>query len=385
MESLRTNWLAVLVLWLSGLGAAAQYGKVSVTYDSLSAFYPDAGANVGFLVSLIGVVGIVLGVVAGLIVARIGFRRTLICGLLGGAVVSLFQSSLPGFGWLAASRVIEGMSHLSIVVAAPTLMAQLSEDRHRGLTLTLWSTFFGVAFALLGWFGIPFVATHGLGALFGVHSGFMGACSLAVLLCIPKDLGDKGKVIPTLSQVIRDHGRIYRSANISAPALGWLFYTFSFVSLLTFLPPFLSAPTRIAVMGALPLVSIATSLLLGVWLLRYLRAVQVVQLGFVAGAGFALAVWLLPWTELWCFGLAAAMGLVQSASFAAVPELNPGAEGRAQSNGAMAQMGNLGNSLGTPVIAAMILPFGLTGLALPIIVALTLGALTHWALARRYS
>ena len=44
------------------------------------------------------------------------------------------------------ARVIEGASHLAIVVAAPSLITQLSQPRYVGAAMTLWSTFFGVSF-----------------------------------------------------------------------------------------------------------------------------------------------------------------------------------------------------------------------------------------------
>ena len=144
-----TSFLRVFALWAAGLGAAAQYGKMSVIFDLLPDIYPQAGAALGFLVSLVGGVGILLGVVAGLVVARVRYRRALLFALWLGAAVSAFQAFLPGFGWMLASRVVEGLSHLAIVVAAPTLIAQLSAVKDRGFTLTLWGTFFGVAFAVL--------------------------------------------------------------------------------------------------------------------------------------------------------------------------------------------------------------------------------------------
>lgn len=381
MSALRHPVIIVFALWLSGLGAAAQYGKLSVTFAMLSARYE--GFNTGFLVSLIGVVGIVLGVVAGVLVAQIGYRRTLIAGLIGGAVISLLQSGLPGFGLMALTRVIEGMSHLAIVVSAPTLMAQLSAPRYHGVSLSLWSTFFGVTFALLGWFGVPFAEVHGVGALFAGHGIYMLMCGLAIWLILPKDATRMQMPKLRLREAVADHRRLYATPRLSAPGLGWLFYTFCFVSLLTFLRPFLSAQTAIAVMGALPLVSIAVSLTLGIWLLQRVPAVRVVQIGFVTGAVCAFCLWVFPQPEIWSVGLVAAMGLVQSASFAAVAELNPTAEARAHGNGAMAQMGNLGNALGTPVVAALIVPTGMAGLALPIALAMALGALTHLILSRR--
>lgn len=90
-----TDWPLVILLWIAGLGAAAQYGKVSVVYDRLGTHYPEAGATLGFVVSLVGFTGMVLGVVAGLLVARLRYRRTLLWALGFGAAISLYQSTLP--------------------------------------------------------------------------------------------------------------------------------------------------------------------------------------------------------------------------------------------------------------------------------------------------
>ena len=81
VDQSKTNWPLVWLLWAAGLGAAAQYGKISVIFDQLPRVYPDAGTSLGFAVSLVGFLGILLGVVAGVLVARIGYRRALIWAL----------------------------------------------------------------------------------------------------------------------------------------------------------------------------------------------------------------------------------------------------------------------------------------------------------------
>ena len=155
----KTPWGLVLALWGAGLGAAAQYGKFSVTFDRLPEHYPQAGNALGLIVSSVGILGIFCGVAAGLLVARIRYRRALLGGLWAGAALSAFQAFLPTLPWMLASRALEGLSHLALVVAAPTLIAQLCAPRDRGFALTLWGTFFGVAFAVLAWAGLPLAPT----------------------------------------------------------------------------------------------------------------------------------------------------------------------------------------------------------------------------------
>ncbi|MBW4963025.1 MFS transporter [Sulfitobacter sp. CW3] len=379
---MKTPFPLIFALWGAGLGSAAQYGKVSVVYDTLPEIYPEAGATLGFVVSLVGVVGIIFGVVAGLVVARVRYRRALIWALWVGAGMSAFQALLPGLPLLLASRVVEGASHLAIVVAAPTLIAQLSAPKDRGLTLSLWGTFFGVAFAVLSLFGRPLVAGFGVPALFLAHAIYMAVFAIYLSISL-KRLPPEGPQ-PTLNlrQILRDHVTIYRSPSIGAPAAGWFFYTFCFVSILTVLPPYLAPELRNMILAAMPIVSIIVSMTLGVWLLGRIPAVQVVELGFGASALCLVWLWAAPGAPLACLALAAALGLVQGSSFATVPQLNGTASSQAQSNGAMAQMGNLGNTLGTPVIAAVLLGFGYAGMPIVAAIACLLGLCAHLILGR---
>ncbi|MEO0504146.1 MAG: MFS transporter [Pseudomonadota bacterium] len=379
----RTNFPLVLALWGAGLGAAGQYAKISVIFDQLPGVYPDAGASLGFIVSLVGFVGIVLGVVAGLVVARIRYRRAMLWALWAGALVSTFQATLPALPLMLASRVVEGVSHLAIVVAAPTLIAQISAERHRGFTLTLWSTFFSVAFTLLVVAGLPLVDAYGIEALFVAHGIWLAVFAVILTLFLrPIEAPPPGAL--TLSGMVADHVAIYRSPHISAPAAGWLFYTFCFLAILTVLPPYIAPDWRTWVMGAMPLVSIAVSLTLGVLALRIMSAVALIQIGFALCVVSLLWLWVAPGLPLACMALAAALGLVQGASFAAVPQLNGTADSQAQAYGALAQTGNLGNTVGTPALLAVLGVAGYPGLVWTAIAVLTCGALVHaWMAARR--
>lgn len=379
----RTSFPLVFALWGAGLGAAGQYAKISIIFDRLPAVYPDAGAALGFIVSLVGAVGIVLGVVAGLVVARIRYRRAMIWALWAGAALSLFQATLPGLPWMLLSRVFEGVSHLAMVVAAPVLIAQLSAERHRGFTLTLWSTFFSVAFTLLVALGLPLVDAMGLPALFIAHAIWLAGFAVILTLFLrPLEIPAEGKL--TFAGVLRDHITIYRSPFIAAPGAGWLFYTFCFLAILTVLPPYIAPDWRAWVLGAMPLTSIAVSMTLGVFALRFLSAVSVVQVGFLSCILALMWLWIAPGHPAACLALAGALGLVQGASFAAVPQLNSTAAGQSQAYGALAQTGNLGNTLGTPVLLAILGIAGYPGLVWASIAVFAMGFAAHaWMAARR--
>jgi len=58
-----------------------------------------------------------------------------------GAVVSLVQSYLPPYPLMTPARVLEGGSHLFIVVAGPTAIAAVASPARQGAAMTLWSSF----------------------------------------------------------------------------------------------------------------------------------------------------------------------------------------------------------------------------------------------------
>jgi predicted MFS family arabinose efflux permease len=381
--SSRTDWRLVLLLYLAGLGAAAQYGKVSVVFDRLSGIWPDAGAGLGFALSLVGFVGIVLGVTAGIVVAKVRYRRAVLWALWAGAALSAFQATLPSLPLFLAARVLEGMSHLALVVAIPTLIAQLSAPKDRPFTLTLWGTFFGVAFTVLVWGGLPFADRVGLSGLFLAHAAFMAGMAAILTLVLPRVQTEVPEGDLSLPAILRRHGTIYRSPRLSAPAVAWLSYTFTYVSLLTLLPPFIAPEWRALIVGGMPLVSIASSLTLGVLLLRRMSAIAVIMLGFAGAAVSALALAAAPGDPLLCLALAASLGLVQGAGFAAVPELNASLPDRAQANGALAQTGNIGNTLGPPILLAIVGAGGHPAMMLTAAAILVAGIAAQQVLARR--
>ncbi|MEO0497015.1 MAG: MFS transporter, partial [Pseudomonadota bacterium] len=110
VQSPSESSLSIWLLWLAGLGAAMQFAKFSVFFQQLRGVYVDAGTSLGFLVSLISAMGVIFGVVAGLMVARFGYRRILLISLLAGGALSFLQAFILPFPVMLFSRVAEGAS-----------------------------------------------------------------------------------------------------------------------------------------------------------------------------------------------------------------------------------------------------------------------------------
>lgn len=384
--------LTIFAIWAAGLGAAGQFGKMSVAYPALEFVYSGHSADgypaqsavaIGLILSVVGMVGLVFGTTAGLIVARIGARRALVAALALGAGISLVQASFPPYPVMLLTRVLEGASHLAIVVVGPTAIAGLASARFQGAAMTLWSSFFGVAYAVLFWLGPDLMAEQGPGALFTLHAGWMALLAAILWFLLPGDreTAHHGKT----ESLLAAHRAIYASPWLAAPATGFVCYTVTYVAVLTLLP------AQMGDMGgfigvAMPLVSIAVSLSLGVWLLGRMPAVQLVQGGFAAAILAAFGLWMAWGGALavgFALGIAASLGIVQGASFAALAQLNPEAEDRAKAAGAIAQLGNLGTTSGTPLLVWAMEKAGHTGLALFLIGFSALGIVIHAAQKRR--
>lgn len=346
---MRTRWGLVAVLFCVGLLAAMQFIKVSLTLEDLAAHYGRPLETVSFLVSLVSLMGILFGVVAGAIVARLGTRVVILWALVAGAVLSVLQVALPPFWAMIGLRALEGASHLALVVAVPPVMASVATDRDRPIVMALWAMFFGVAFSLAALVFPTLLAAGGMPLLFGLHGAGLLALAAVLFALLPP-----GEPAPRPITYFAAHREIYTSPPIRAPGLIFVFYTLMFLAAVTFVPEALGRPE---LAGILPLVSLGGTLFAGV-VGRYLAPDRVMILGYICLAAGAVPLF---WGGVWSsYLMFIGMGLVPGACFAAIPFWNPTAADRALSTGAIAQMGNVGTGVGTPLFAVVL---GLAGVA----------------------
>jgi predicted MFS family arabinose efflux permease len=330
----------VAALYAAGILAAGQFAKVSLTLGPLAVAYPHA--PVAFVVSGVAVMGILFGVLAGGVTAALGPRRAILLGLVVSAVAGGAQGLLPAFPLLMGLRVVEGAGHLLLVVAIPTLMAALAAERDRSLVMGIWATFFGVGFSLYA----LLIGSAGAGAVYAVHGAAGAVLALLLWVMLPRGVTPERRALPRLA----DHLTIYRTPRLFAPGLGHGIYAFLFLALVTYLPAALEAPWLSPV---LPVVGLLGSLLTGP-LARRIVPGHLVAGGFLVMVALFALTWvagpLAPWVAILAMTLS---GVVAGAGFAAVPWLNTSNADRALSNGALAQLGNVGTFSGTPVIAAL--------------------------------
>jgi len=384
-------WLRVVVLWLCGVFAAMQFSKIAFVFADLQATYAITPAQTGLLLSVVGMVGLVLGVTVGLFAPAIGYRRLLLTGLGLGAVLAFLQAQMPPYPLFLLTRVLEGASHLAVVVAAPTLISMNCPPGHRSLAMGLWGTFVGVAFALTAAAGSWVVARFQVNGLLLWHALAM-TCMFIIALVVMRGNTEieteapHPRRWPRLTSLPRHHLTTYSQWVTALPGTCFFFYTVMAISLLAFLPP-LGGQHKAWLAIVLPLVNISGTFSAG-WLAQYaVASTLLVRIAFASvglgGAGlwlcYALGTGLAPAAVV----LAYLVGLAGGSALALIPNLSHDPSTQARSNGAIAQMGNLGSTLGPPLFAYLIAAAGTPGLAVPVILFALMGAsLAAWGVGR---
>jgi len=350
-------WRAVLILYGCGLAAAAGLGKFAALVPAVRADLGLGLTPAAWLTSLIEAGGASLGLVAGVLVGRLGVRRPLLGGLLVLALDALGEGLATDAVGLYGLRALESLGYLAVVVAAPTWIAGATAGGTRDAALALWSTFVPVGMAIGA-------GLAGLGADVLPWRGVVAAGGIAVLA-----LAVVAARLPPPSAPPRRSKRKAVGEGGGAlwlAAIGFGAYTTLQVGLLALLPAFLVeahglgagaaglavavaslanvpgglAAGRLVARGASPSATVAAALAASALMMPAIYA---------EGIGVALAVVAASVANV-------TLGLVPAVVFARMPVIADGAT--AFGNGLLAQFGASGSLIGPPLVAAAVGRFG---------------------------
>ncbi len=145
------NMRAARYVVVAGVVAALHVGKLPPALPVLKDLLGITLLQAGFLLSLVQLAGMTLGLVTGLATQRVGLRRSMIAGLLVLGCASALGGLAQGADWLLATRALEGLGFLWVVLPAPGLVRRLvPEERLNGM-LGVWGAYMplGTSLALL--------------------------------------------------------------------------------------------------------------------------------------------------------------------------------------------------------------------------------------------
>ena len=360
MTKAPSPWPMVGLLYLAGLLAAAQLGKLSALAPLIANALGLGLTTVAIAISLIELGGATLGAVAGVFAHRFGLRRTLRWGVACLALAGIGGASAQGAGTLIGWRILEAAGYLGVILSAPVLIAHhagAAGARAQGLALTLWGTFLPVGLALGAWASAGVASSWGWRAAVAT-SGLVGGLLWAVLWRARLPVGEEASVANAEAPAARLTPALW------CLALGFGAFALFQVGVLGLLPTLLVREAGLSAQAAgqwtaVASVSAVAGSAAAAWLLRHglgLRWPIMVSLGLPPLLLFGVFT---PTPEAAvAIGLAVLLnmagGVFASLGFALLPRLATGPGQMVRANGLLAQCGASGSLLGPPTMAACV-------------------------------
>lgn len=177
MNPERTSWPAVLMAVGAGVAAAFQVGKAPIALPFIREEMGLDLSHAAWILSIFALMGAAVGAGMGTMVTRLGSRRLLPIGLLILAAGSLAGGLVPGFTGLLASRVVEGIGYMVVVISAPMQITLQTTATQRQMAFGLWGAFmpFGMAVSMTAAPALPLLGWRGL---------WLGMAALLVLYAL---------------------------------------------------------------------------------------------------------------------------------------------------------------------------------------------------------
>lgn len=364
--SARTRWGAVGVLIAAGIVGALQIGKAAIAMPLLQ---DDLGISLVFaswILGAYGLLGAAFGLPAGAAAALFSPKKTLIAGLAIAGLASLAGGAATNGVLLLATRIIEGVGFLAIVLSVPRLLRLVAAPDDAPFTLALWGAYMPTGSAVMMLAG-PAMAAHGGWQALWHYNGVVALVYAAMLfvLKVPEPAASEQAPAAHLSETAR--------ALISSPGLlllGAMFgvYTFQYAALAGLLPTlliergglsihtagFVSAAAVVA--NAIGNLSAGLLVRRGVpfWLVAAVAItfVSIATVGIFTGGAPVVLVAVLAAASLGVSGLIPASIFSVTPHFAVSPAL------MAMTLGLLIQTANIGNLFGAAALAAFVEHFG---------------------------
>jgi CP family cyanate transporter-like MFS transporter len=352
---------AAAVIILAGVSAALHVAKLPPAIAALQAGLGISLLQAGFLLSLVQLAGMSAGVAFGALADALGFRRSMLFGLLLLSLASAVGGTARDVSALLLLRAIEGFGFLLVVLPAPGLIRRLVAPERLSRMLGLWGTYMpcGAALALLT--GPMWIGAFGWRTWWWL----LAAVSLVMALWL-------ARTVPTSPAAAAVHPmpwlqRLRQTLAARGPwlvAMTFAVYAGQWLAVIGFLPAiYLEAGVSGAATGVLTALAAAANMAGNVASGRLLqvgaRPTRLLNTGFCTMGLMALIAfaavdgWALPaalrFVAVLVFSLVG--GLIPSTLFSLAVRLAPSERTLSTSVGWMQQWSALGQFCGPPLVA----------------------------------
>jgi MFS family permease len=239
-----SNWPAIWAIFAGGLVAGAYMTKVPPALPGLREELGLTLVQSGFIATTFNVMGLLVGMLAGVLCDRFGHKRFALAGLVVLFLGGLLGAGAWGFATLLLARFVEGVGFILFTVSAVSLMnACAATPRERAKALGLWSSYMptGGAIAL---FAAPWlIATWGWRGLWLVLAI---ACLLSAIGVARLAPVSRYGQVASLRLVVES---LAQPGNVLMATL-FALYVAQWTSIMIWLPTFLIEEHRLTTAGA---------------------------------------------------------------------------------------------------------------------------------------
>jgi len=357
-----TDWRAVWAVFAAGLAAGAYMTKAAPALPAMRAELGLTLVESGLIATTFNIMGMAVGMVAGVVCDRFGHKRLALGGLVVMALGGLAGAAAGGFPLLLLSRFFEGIGFVLFAVCAPTLMsASTANARDRARALGLWSAYMPTG-GTLGLLAAPIlIGVSGWRGFWVALAAVAAAAALLFARAVPPTRYGAVRSLRLVVESLRSTGNLVMAAL-------FLCYTAQWTSVMLWLPTFLvdahaASAGAAALATALMVLVNAPGNLLGGWLLsrgvpRGTLVVAGVLVSAACEAGMLAAS--LPGGLRFALVLAFSVtaGVIPASIFAGLPVHARSPQHIATANGLVLQASQAGQFVGPLALAWIATRFG---------------------------
>jgi len=360
-----THWPAVLAACACGLACAMNIGKVPPALPLLREQLGLTLVQAGWVSATLNTLAVVASLGVGLMTARLGSLAMVLGGLLLGAAASLAGLGADGFASLIATRFFEGAGFMAVAIAAPGLVSAAAGDDRRRFALGLWSAYMPAGASLALALSPLLLPLAGWRALWLASAA---ALLLAAALVWRQRRHYAAAVGSTHSRRPGPALAVLRQAAPWWLALAFGVWAMQHFALIVWLPTFLKeqrglAPAPVALLtGAMLLANVPGNLIGGALLQRGWSRGRLIAGANLATGLCGLGLFVDAWPDALRFALAVALsfvgGLIPSSILSSSTALARTPQQVGVLQGLLMQGSQLGQFVGTPLIAAVVAAAG---------------------------
>ena len=320
------RWAMLLVIFLTRTSMGFQFQSIAALTSFLVPAFALSYAEVGLLMGLFMLPGVVIAVPGGLLGQRFGSLRVVLAGLglmiVGGMIVSYSA----GLHTAAFGRAIGGVGGVLVNIMLARMVADWFRERElqtaMGLMLSAWPFGMALALVILG----PLAAATSWRIAEYVTVAAAGLALALIALAYRDAPADRGAPAAAATEPARFHlgvpGRVWALA-VSA-GIGWAVLNASVIVVASFAPSFLmSRGASVAEAGGITGLALWISILSvplgGLVADRLKRPRLLVVAGCVATAITIACAARAPWPALWLVASGILLGLPPGIMMALLP------------------------------------------------------------------